>query len=153
MTIARLYGMHQEALPMALDADIAKLDSEIGFPLPADYKAFLREMNGAQVTGGCFYVRGLKQDVALHILLGIHPEYNWADLISFWNEFNEDLPENALIIGLDPGANFIVLLGDLHEEGVYYWDHKHFFPQSTDLRDMYFISETFSSFLGGLNHF
>ncbi|MBX3178925.1 MAG: SMI1/KNR4 family protein [Candidatus Hydrogenedentes bacterium] len=150
MRFAKLHGMHQEVLPPALDADIAKLESDIGFPLPADYKAFLRDMNGAQALDRCFYVRGLKQDIALHILLGVHPGRNWADLFSSWDEFNEDLPENALIIGLDPGANFLVLLLDGNADGVYYWDHKHFFPQSSDLQNMYFVSESFSFFIDEL---
>jgi hypothetical protein len=55
-----------------------------------------------------------------------------------------EVPSDSLIIGRDPGSNFVVL-----ETGgdVYYYDHTHAYPQSSEDRNAYKITNSFSEFL------
>lgn len=134
-----------------MDFLIHCLEREIGFSLPADYKAFLKATNGGMPERTCeFYVDNLGQGTLLHILLGIFKRHNWADLEYQWREYMDDLPEHSIIIGNDQGGNFLVLLAEPEDVGVYYWDHKHFFPQSMDEQDLYFLAGTFSDFVDSL---
>jgi hypothetical protein len=68
------------------------------------------------------------------------------------DEYADDLLPNTLIIGDDPGSGIIVLMNDIEMKGVYYWDHSHYFEQSSAKRNIYKIADTFQTFIDGLKN-
>jgi hypothetical protein len=121
---------------------IKEFESRIRFALPADYKIFLEQHNGGRFHGALFAVPELGTDEALHILFGFNPK-RVLDL-RFWQEEMEgEIPENSIIIGTDPGSNLLVL----RDEGVYYYDHTHYYPQSSVKKNAYKVAGSFAEFL------
>ena len=132
---------------------IEELERIIGFPLPDDYKKFLRAYNGgtSKIRYRTFFVKGLNQEIPLDVLYGIKVKTPF-DLIECYEEFEEDLLPNSLIIGDDPGGGFIVLITSPEHNGIYYWDHSFYFPQSSEENNIYKIADHFGDFLQGLKH-
>jgi SMI1 / KNR4 family (SUKH-1) len=103
---------------------IAACENGLGVRLPADYKHFLRTVNGGVPTPNCFSVPD-RGDALVDFLYGIGQERTAADL-----EFEQEqatlfdpLPPGVLAIGHDPGGNTL-LLATLGGDGgrVFYWD-------------------------------
>src|SRR5690625_3092329 len=133
--------MNLDAFGKASEELIEELEELIGFLLPDEYKEFLREYNGgtSKVRYSKFFVKELKQEITLDVLYGIEVKRVF-DLSVCFEEFEEDLLPNSLIIGDDPGSGLIVLMTDAENEGVYYWDHSFYFPQSSEEENTYKIA-------------
>ncbi|TCS96550.1 SMI1/KNR4 family protein [Hazenella coriacea] len=131
---------------------IDRFEHHIGFSLPEDYKAFLRQYNGGltSVRYCNFFVNELNEEIPLNVLYGLGVDYEQADLQVWYDEYKDDLLPNSLIIGNDPGSGMIVLVNDLEGSGVYYWDHSWYFEQSDEEQNSYKIADSFQSFLDGL---
>lgn len=66
-------------------------------------------------------------------------------------EFREEVPSGFLIIGGDPGGGFFILDTQPGRGGVYYWDHQHFFHESSKEEGKTFLlAESFASWLDSL---
>ena len=62
-------------------------------------------------------------------------------------EHGDELQEKALIIGADQGAEIILYITAGEDQGIYYWDHAHFFPQSSQEEDnTYFLADSSTDF-------
>ena len=134
------------------DDKIRNFESKIGFKLPDDYTQFLREVNGGvpKKRYSLFFVKELNREVPLDVLFGLEVDDTSCDLIEIFDEFSDDLLENSLIIGDDPGGGFIVLISN---KGIYYWDHAYHFKESSDEKNIYFIANNFTEFINSLiNH-
>jgi hypothetical protein len=129
--------------------NIKKIVEEFGINLPQDYKDFLLLHNGADIAEGIFYVKDLKEKILMGGFFGVKldSDPNSVDLIYQNREYGDDIPENSLIIGSDPGSGWILLIFDGENDGIWYYDHSCFFEQSTDELNTYFICETFTEFL------
>jgi hypothetical protein len=123
----------------------------IGFTLIDDYKQFLSTYNGGTSKSGysTFWVEELSEDIPLDVLFGIVDDVDF-DLRDWNNEYKDDLLPNAIIIGRDPGAGFIVLINNAEDSGVYYWDHSLNFDKSDEDNNVYLVSDSFQSFADGL---
>lgn len=145
--------MNLDAFGMEFEDLIEELEVLIGFPLPDDYKKFLIEYNGgtSKVRYSKFFVEELNQEIPLDVLFGIGVKRTF-DLGVCFEEFEEDLLPNSLIIGDDPGSGLIVLITDAENYGVYYWDHSFYFPQSSEEENTYKIAESFQDFIDGLRN-
>ncbi|KZZ83918.1 SMI1/KNR4 family protein [Bacillus sp. SJS] len=119
----------------------------IGFALPHDYRNFLLKHNGGSIRGTRFSVKELNEEISLHVLYGISTDNSDLSLESWYEEYEEDLMSNALIIGHDRGSGMIVLINDSENNGVYFWDHAWHFEQSDEDNNTYKISDSFNSFI------
>ena len=66
--------------------------------------------------------------------LGLRAE---LDIVSWQREFLDDLPENCIPIGCDPGGGFFLLLHTNAGWKVMYYDHSYSFPTSNDDSNTY----------------
>lgn len=132
---------------------IRRFEEYIGFSLPEDYRQFLQNYNGrtSKVRFSTFYVEELKEHIPLDVMYGLDVEHPF-NLKKWYEEYKEDLLPNTLVIGDDPGSGKIVLIADSEFKGVYYWDHTFNFAQSNEEENTYEISESFKSFIDGLNN-
>jgi len=128
---------------------IIEFESKIGFKLPDDYVRFLQEVNGGvpRKRYSLFNVKELNREIPLDVLFGLEVNDASFDLSKIYDEFSDDLLENSLIIGDDPGGGFIVLIAN---KGIYYWDHTYYFEESSDEKNIYFIANNFTEFINGL---
>ncbi|UWE04871.1 SMI1/KNR4 family protein [Laceyella sacchari] len=132
---------------------IQSLEQQIGFSLPEDYKHFLRKYNGgtALVRYSTFYVKELNETIPLDVMYGLGVERSF-DLVMWHHEYRDDLLPNSTIIGDCPGSGKIVLVTDLVNEGVYYWDYAFHFAQSDEDANTFKIADSFRDFVYGLKH-
>lgn len=125
-------------------------EEKLNIILPIDYKNFLTQYNGAKIEEGYFFVKGLNKSIMLDILFGSGLDKQSLNLEFWYEEFSEDIPENSLLIGSDPGGGFILLINDGKENGIYYYDHSYFFEESSDELNTYFIADNFTEFFNEL---
>ena len=122
---------------------IKQFESRIGLALPADYKIFLEQHNGGIFHGALFAVPKLGTDEALDILYGFIDSERSLDLRFWQKEMEGEIPENSIIIGTDPGGNTLVL----DNEGIYYWDHEHYYPQTSNKKNADKVAGSFTEFM------
>lgn len=137
------------------EAALASFEQHIGFELPADYRQFLRENNGAKALDRVFFVEGLGQDVLLDVLFGLTNAKSRSLTLGYWlGEYGDELPEKTLLIGRDPGGRFLMYVTAGEDQGVYYWDDTHFFPQSSEEDgNTYHLADSFAEFLDLLREY
>lgn len=134
---------------------ISAFEREINFSLPTDYRTFLQANNGASVDGQVFFVSDLDQDVLMDVFFGITNAEERSLTLGYWlNEFGDELQEKTLIIGSDPGGGMITYVTAGEDKGIYYWDHSHFFPQSSEEEgNTYFLADSFDDFMATLHKY
>lgn len=134
---------------------IAAFEQQIGFSLPDDYRQFLLENNGAKSNRQVFFVKDLGQDVMLDVFFGItHPTSRSLTLGYWLQEYGDEIDEQSLLIGSDPGGRFLLYVTSGEEKGIYYWDDSHLFPQSSEEEgDTYYVAASFSEFCAELKQF
>ena len=145
--------MNLNAFGKATEESIEELEEFLGFLLPEDYKEFLSKYNGgtSKVRYSKFFVKELNHEIPLDVLYGIGVTRTF-DLSEGYEEFEEDMLPNSLIIGDDPGSGLIVLITDSENYGVYYWDHSFYFPQSSEEENTYKIADSFKDFINRLKN-
>jgi len=133
------------------EATITAFEQKVGFALPSDYRDFLLENNGGRVDNELFFVEGLGQDVMMDVFYGV-THRNRALTLTYWlEEYGDELQENTLIIGTDPGGGMVTYITSGEDKGVYYWDHAHFFESSTEEDgNTYFVADSFADFCSSL---
>ncbi|WP_089086420.1 SMI1/KNR4 family protein [Aquitalea magnusonii] len=130
---------------------IALFESTIGVLLPNDYRDFLLKNNGGVLVDCMIRPAGLNEDVLLDVMFGLQLDEN-LDLQFWLEEYSGEMPSESLLIGSDPGSNFILMIISGESKGVYYWDHTHFFSDSSmEDGNTYFICDDFNEFLNLIN--
>lgn len=143
-------NMNLEKIDSTSSSDFSDFKKKIGYFLPNDYLDFVFHNNGVRVLDGYFFVKALNEYIKMGFFFGISaPKYN---LISVYDEFNMDIPSESMIIGMDEGGGFILLVCNGVNDGVYYYDHSYSFDLSNDDNNTFFIADTFSEFLHSLSH-
>ena len=128
--------------PLNMDA-LIRLEHQIGYTVPEDYRSFLILHNGGQPECQTLNVPDCNSDIIVDIFFGIGKPH--AD-IQFWlNELEDDLKGAFLAIGFDPGAN--ALLMDKSDGNIYYWDSARHFPCSSDEENAFWVADSFSDLL------
>jgi hypothetical protein len=127
--------------------EVLKLEKNFRIKLPADYREFLIQYNGGDVTDGHLYVKELDEDMPMGYFFCIGIKEGFTDIIEINEEYDDDIPKKSLLIGTDAGSGFILLVNDGKNDGIWYYDHTCFFNQSTDDLNTYFICDTFSDFI------
>lgn len=130
------------------EEEIFKLEDEIGFTLPNDYKEFLINFNGGvpEVKYSTFKLNELEENIGLQVLYGLNLEEN-LDLREWYEEYEDDLLDDCLIIGHGIGFGFIVLVNSPEVSGVYFWDNSFELENSSEDENIYKISDTFREFI------
>lgn len=130
------------------EEEIFKLEEEIGFTLPNDYKEFLINFNGGvpEVKYSTFKLNELEENIGLQVLYGLNLEEN-LDLREWYEEYEDDLLDDCLIIGHGIGFGFIVLVNSPEIYGVYFWDNSFELENSSEDENIYKISDTFKEFI------
>lgn len=137
------------------EATIVAFEQKINLPLPTDYRAFLQANNGASVERQVFFVSDLDQDVLMDVFFGVTNAEDRSLTLLYWlDEFGDELQEKTLIIGSDPGGGIITYVTVGEDKGIYYWDHSHFFPQSSEEEgNTYFVASSFDEFIAALRKY
>ena len=130
------------------EEEIFKLEEEIGFTLPNDYKEFLINFNGGvpEVKYSTFKLNELEENIGLRVLYGLNVEEK-LDLREWYEEYEDDLLDDCLIIGHGIGFGFIVLVNSPEISGVYFWDNSFELENSSEDENIYKISDTFKEFI------
>lgn len=130
------------------EEEILKLEDELGFTLPNDYKEFLINFNGGvpEVKYSTFKLNELEENIGLQVLYGLDLEEN-LDLREWYEEYEDDLLDDCLIIGHGIGFGFIVLVNSPEVSGVYFWDNSFELENSSEDENIYKISDTFREFI------
>lgn len=131
--------------------DIDMLEREFGVNIPNDYKTFLELYNGGIPKQNylTFVIPDINEEIILGVLLGLNENKNY-DLFSWNREYREDMIESSLIIGTEYNSGLIVLINQVEESGVYFWDNAYMFDSSSDETNTYKLSDSFSQFIDGL---
>lgn len=129
--------------PPLTSGALTELEQKIDYRLPEDYRSFLVSHNGGQPENQLLRVPDCHADVLIDHFLGIGRPY--ADIQWWLNELKDDLKDDFLPIGFDPGDN--ALLMDKSNGKIYYWDSARFFPTSTDEENAFWVADSFSELL------
>ena len=127
--------------------EVAKFEKDFRVKLPEDYRNFLIEYNGGSVSDAYLYVEELDEHILMGKFFGIGVKEGFADIIEINEEYDEDIPKKSLLIGIDAGSGFILLINDGESDGIWYYDHTYFFDKSSDELNTYFICATFTDFI------
>jgi len=119
-------------------------EKSLGSKLPFDYKLFLESSNGGCLSSNTFKVSYLDDTIELDVLFGLGTERDF-DLRVWRQEYQDDLPQDKLVIGGDPYGNLFVL--GLEKSGIYLWDQIRRFEKSSDIGNAYLVGENFTQFV------
>lgn len=127
---------------------VRAFEQQIGFALPQDYHQFLIKHNGADVNGQTFFVKDLEQEILMDVFYGITNSEARSLTLGYWvKEYADEISENELVIGSDPGGHQILYITTGEDKGIYYWDTNHFFKKSREGEgNTYFLADTFNEF-------
>lgn len=127
---------------------IKKLESKINFKLPYDYTDFLLRTNGGVFKDfmHSFAIENNNEQIQMDSLFGFKEERS-LNLLSWFNEYESELPECTLIIGTTYGAGLIIMNCDNKTKGIYLWDDGLELEQSTEESCTYKIAENFNDFI------
>jgi len=120
-----------------------KIENFFRINIPKDYKDFLIKSNGCNIEDAYLYVKELNEYMLMSNFFGIDIKIGFADISKINIEYADDIPEESLLIGSDAGNGLLLLVNDGINNGVWYYDHSYFFPNSSDENNTYFICETF----------
>lgn len=130
------------------EEELIKFQNEINFELPDDYKNFLINFNGGvpEERYSTFMVDSINQEIGLQVLYGLNLE-DGLDLREWYDEYQDDLLPNCIMIGHGLGFGFIILMNSPEKSGVYFWDNSFELDESSEDENVYKISDTFKKFL------
>jgi hypothetical protein len=132
-----------------VDEDIRVLEKKIGADLPADYREFLIRNNGGRPDPRFFPIRGFKNNPFGQVqdFLGIDDPVEACRLDWKYKTFRGRIPANLFPIASEDGGSLICIsLAGPDRGHVYYWNYYgETRPPTYD--NVYFIAETFQSFL------
>lgn len=133
---------------------IRKLEEQYGLTLPEDYRNFLEFTNGGMANRKlededvCIPLKGVDQTIIPNCFYGLDTEFDEIDIDDWLDRYADEMPENVVLIGDAAEIGFLALFcGDDEDAGVYYWDDRHYFPESSDEENTYFVAESFSKFM------
>jgi hypothetical protein len=132
-------------------ATVNAAEKRLGVKLPADYKRFLRTINGGCPKPDSFLVPD-RGPAMVGILYGVGPERSPADLEYEQGEATlwDLLPPGFVAIGHDPGGNTL-LLGTLGKDAgrVFFWDRNGLWVRE-DGHNTFPVAASFTAFVDSL---
>ncbi len=131
---------------------VNQLDGILGFEVPQDYKDFLIITNGGRFDfEDEHYIFIKNQKIWIDVLYG--NKKNKRSSLLFWNnEYGDEIPENALIIGDTQDHGFIVYICAGVQKGIYFWDDLFSIEGSSgESKNAYFIANDMNELLKKIN--
>ncbi|WP_448570049.1 SMI1/KNR4 family protein [Thalassotalea ganghwensis] len=126
--------------------NIQEFEKFIGFCLPQIYKSFLESSNGGSCRSEVITLsNGI--EVLCDVLFGLNKQRE-LDLLTWNQELREGLPPNSIVIGSSPGGGFYLLVQDITELNVFYYDHAYDFDQSSDYENTFKTNYQLDNLLG-----
>ncbi len=126
----------------ASEAEIVAFEQELRFPLPQDYRQFLKTRNGGRPEPAAFNFRTQTGDsdslVDWFYSLSDDPIYSIRKNVEF---FRGRIPLGMVAIGCDPFGNQLLL----NNEGFFFWDHELEVTQPAS--NIAKVVDTFSEFI------
>jgi len=96
--------------PSVTETSIAAFEARLGATLPADYRAFLLDVNGGQTAANHSLFSIRKDRTILNSLNSIdHPDEQF-DLATRWQRARWKLPKDVLPVGYDDGGGTVVVV-------------------------------------------
>lgn len=128
--------------------DIEKVEKELGFKLPQDYKTFLLDTNGGINSNYelSFRIKELNDNIVIDVIFGIDVDEN-ANILSVTKSLAGEMHPNSILIGDSIQHGFIVMICTGANKGIYYWDESYIYDISNDECNMYKIANDFREFL------
>lgn len=132
---------------MEWSANVEEFEQIIQTRLPGDYREFLIKSrgDGFAVTERNFTIQGMDEQFGIDAIFGFN-EKRSLDLKSWYQEYQDELPEKSIIIGNSMGAGLIVLIWQADWKGVFLWDDALVLEQSTKEDCLYRIADSFKEF-------
>ena len=133
------------AIPPATPEAVKAFEAEIGYDLPAPYRAFLLLHNGGRPEPDAVLVNGEESTLrTLYGLRGDEPD----DLRTNAEAYRGEVPPGLLPIGEDDCGNlFCLAVGGRDRGAVFFWDHE----RDDAARALARVADTFDAFLAGLH--
>lgn len=134
--------------------EINTFEKEFDFPIPEDYRNFLKDYNGGtpMESENRIALEGAKEGMVLDVLFGIGNSIEEDFRISTWiEEFTGEIPKTVLPIGTDVGGGIILLSSSEKKKGVYFWDFEFCLKSSNEYQCLYKVADTFTEFIGKIN--
>lgn len=115
--------------------------------LPGQYIQFLMKKNGgvANMDISAVFVPGLNEQIQMDIFYGLDMKDDCLNIEYWMDRYSSELPPNSVIIGDDQLKGFLVVICEGENQGIYYWDDKFNFPESSDEGSAYLISDNLQS--------
>jgi SMI1-KNR4 cell-wall len=140
--------------PRLTPSRLVALERQFGIMLPENYKLFLLKHNGGRPRPNFFPIHGFEGNPfgSIHYFFGIGDGVKSSDVGWNYKTYNGRIPRELLPIAGDGSGNVICLSHKGVNKGfVYYWNHDlETSPPTYD--NIYFISDSFDSFLSSLHH-
>lgn len=150
MTRIRAARVDGEPFRTLDEATVAEAEREIGFPLPADYRAFVRRYGLAAGTGDVKF-RNVDNEEELETSVDVFHQIRRGarqDLAGTKRAFEDFLPAHLLPIATGSGGHFCLSLHGNDIGCIYWWS-----PHSASLDpadDFELVGRDFSSFVNSL---
>jgi cell wall assembly regulator SMI1 len=146
--------------PEVADADIRRFERELGHELPADYRAFLLDVNGGRPDRAHRRFPLRKGRTILNSLFSLNDPDDSRNLAAAqrYRKPEDGLPREALEIGYDDvGARILLILAGSHRGEVWYLDLADPRPTGSnprvdwfDRRDAWKLADSFAQFMASL---
>ena len=139
--------MNIKSFGKSTEERIRKLEQKYALSLPKEYRGFLLSCNGGVVEADgseSIAIPELNQTITVEILYGLDASEDCFDIDYWMGEYGNELPESSIIIGDDTYKGFLVLICAGDNRGLYYWDDGRNFATSTDEKNVYFLSKSFT---------
>ncbi len=110
----------------ATEQSIARLESELGFPLPDDYRRFLVDFNGGrpEPSGFLFETSEGSSDSAIRYFFTLDND-EYYGILENLRDYKDRIPEGLMPIACDPFGNLVLIdLGAKAVGTIYFWDHE-----------------------------
>ena len=130
---------------------ITALETQYDFHLPQDYREFLLTVGGGVADPfdqtNSFPMKELNDTLDVGVLYGIHTKKAVANIEYWMGEYGDEIWEHSVLIGDTSGGSFYVLVCEGEDAGVWFWDDCREYKFSSEKKNAYFVSRTFTEFI------
>ena len=142
--------------PVLTEEALLRFEQTIGAQLPADYRAFLLNVNGGRTAGSHSVFSVGNQSSVLNSLFSLDAAEEAQDL-AMRQLYTHDLPSGGLWVGYDDIGNLILMFSGEHRGELWHLDTGDARPDGSnprvewfDRRDVSKVADTFAEFMAGL---
>ncbi|SEO53033.1 SMI1/KNR4 family protein [Paenibacillus sp. OV219] len=130
---------------------IDQFQNQIRLRLPADYIAFLEQFNGGYPEPSIFHMKIYHpldmESTIMKSFFGFGLE-NGDDLMEKYRFYKKLLPADSIPICSTEGGNIVLMSLSIENYGeIYIWDHERAHRHRAVLRDLQYITDSFTDFL------